>query len=127
MVAPTAGAHTPSPAANTRGSCGRGASEAPPSSSGGRGALQPEILRSSPPTNVQLVHTSPVVRLVAELLAAVRGASCLAGGRRRRTRRRGRRRKVYSKLTQEEEEEEEEIFSKADAVNEEDPERDRAT
>ena len=40
-----------------------------------------------------------------------------------------RRRKVYSELTQEEEEEEEEeegLF-KADAVNEEDPERDRAT
>ena len=43
--------------------------------------------------------------------------------------RRWRRRKVYSKLTQEEEEEEEEEESlfKADAVNEEDSERDRAT
>ena len=39
-----------------------------------------------------------------------------------------RRKKVYSEQTQEEEEEEEEegLF-KADAVNEEDPERDRAT
>jgi hypothetical protein len=35
-----------------------------------------------------------------------------------------RRRKVYSKLT---EEEEEEGLFRADAVNEEDPERDRAT
>jgi hypothetical protein len=41
-----------------------------------------------------------------------------------RTRRRRRRRKIYSR--QEEEEEEEGLF-KADAVNEEDPERDRAT
>ena len=40
---------------------------------------------------------------------------------RRRDRRRRRRRKVYSKLT-----EEESVF-KADAVDEDDPERDRAT
>ena len=47
-----------------------------------------------------------------------------------RRRRRRRRRKVYSKLTEEEdeeEEEEEESLFKADAVNEEDSERDRAT
>jgi hypothetical protein len=50
-----------------------------------------------------------------------------------RRRRRRRRRKVYSKLTQEEgggrimKEEEGESLFKADAVKEEDPERDRAT
>ena len=44
---------------------------------------------------------------------------------RARRRRRRRRRKVYSKLTQEEEKEEESLF-KADAVNEEDSENNKA-
>jgi hypothetical protein len=49
---------------------------------------------------------------------------CCGNSRRRRRRRR---RKVYSSEEEEEEEEEVESLFKADAVNEEDPERDRAT
>jgi len=81
-------------------------------------------------------------------VASVAVVECCSSSMRRRRRRRRRRRKVYSKLTQSTRrapsatalprcrrlvppcyvpEEEEEGLFKADAVNEEDPERDRAT